>query len=661
MKSIYLPIASLFADTPTLTAAGLDRDAVCEAFSTPPKPELGDIAFGLFPVAKALKLAPPAAAAKLQGEVETLLQAGGYPAAGSLIAGLKLAGPYLNVSLSPLGLAQTVLADVSKASSGIEPESWHYGDSDVGDGQTLVIDFSSPNIAKPLAAHHLRSTMIGNSIRRLHEACGWRVVGLNYIGDWGTAFGKLIAGWCIEHPEATAKLEADPTEAVAAELFEGVTIEALNKAYVAFNTKLRRDPSLEDLGRQEFAALEAAITASPGTDIPLRGQRNRLLWEQIRVISLAEFERVYRRLGLSFRQWPLNSVDAKAEYAADAVRFFRNHGVYIGESFGITEGDLSAEVFARAASSGVAVESDGAQVIFVDGPDKPPLILRKSDGATSYHTRDLASALYRRRTFGMEKGLYVVGNEQALHFHQLFAALTMLGEGEWAKHCQHISFGLYLSRDSDGGWKKFSGRAGRSVLLHDLLDEAVAAVSKIIADKNPELAADPERLGKVAQAVGVGAIVFNDLKNGRRADVKFDWDEMLSFSGETGPYMQYQYVRLLSVRRKFDQHYPGSEGRWPRADASLLIHPLERDLLKAVAGFPDVVERAMRESEPSMVSRYLLDLSSLFSSYWTATKDTGIVSDDQPLSTARIAVVEAVRRVLGRGLMLLGLQLVDEM
>lgn len=650
-------VAAMLAETAVMRAAGSDAASIAGSFSQPPKPELGDLSFPAFTAAKALGIKPPEAAARLKAELESA----GAVGAGKLVAEIKVMGPYLNLYFDGAEVARRVVSNVQAQSPGEDAHAWRYGNNESGQGKTLVIDLSSPNIAKPLGVHHLRSTMIGNAIRKIHEACGWRVVGLNYLGDWGTGFGKLIAGWLRARPEVASALASDPSDENAARLFDGVTVADLNAVYVKFNAALKEDKSLEALGKQEFAALELAVTAKDTGSLSAQSRRNLAVWKQIRRISLVEFERVYRMLGLSFVPWPLDDAKLAEQYQRDPAAFFLAHGIYVGESFGITGGDLSTEVIEAAKASGTAVESDGALVVFVDGPDKPPLILLKDDGATSYHTRDLASALYRRRVFGMEKGLYVVGTEQTLHFHQLFKALEMIGN-DWASQCAHISFGLYLVKNEEGVWIKLSTRAGRSVLLHELLDEATESVRKIIVEKNPALAENKAKLDAISEAVGVGAIVFNDLKNGRKADVRFEWDEMLSFSGETGPYMLYQFVRLGSVRRKFSATHGGTATGFPAApNFALLKLPQERELIRAVALFPETVARAARDAEPSIVSRYLLDLSSLFSSYWTATKGEGIVGEDRELSAARIALVEAVRRVLGRGLTLLGLRLVEEM
>jgi len=657
MQIFKTQLAEAIASTEAAKTAGLDANACIRFFSTPPNPDLGDLAFGAFAFSKALKCKPPEAAQQildgLQAATPELVNNEG------IVGEAKLAGPYLNFFIKPSALASKVLDAVNASSPGSDPASWKYGNSEGGVGKTVCIDLSSPNIAKPLGVHHLRSTMIGNALSNIYRACGWRAVGVNHLGDWGTSFGKLIFGLCEAMPDLAEKLadRADDNKALR-ELFKDIDIAKLNKIYVEFSARAKKDDSLETKGKEEFKALENAILARVKNqpEAP-HGKRNRAAWQAIKEISLREFETVYALLGLSFVRWPLNNEAERSEFDDDPDVFLSNHGLYTGESYYVGGSPLCDAVIEQAKSSGAAVESDGALVIFVDGEDKPPLMLLKNDGATSYHTRDMAAALYRRETFGMDKGLYAVGGEQRLHFSQLFKGLERLGY-EWAGECEHIDFGLVLSFDEElQKWAKFTTRGGRTVLLHDLLNEAISAAQKIIEEKNPDLAQDAGRTRTIAEAVGVGAVVFNDLKNGRRADVKFDWDEMLSFSGDTGPYMLMQYVRLGSVTRKFVERY----GQPGDADPAQLKSSHERELLKAIANFPEVVERAARENEPSVISRYLLDTSAIFSSYWSATKNEGIVGDDQALSTARIALVGALRKVLGRGLTLLGLRLVDEM
>lgn len=657
MQIFKSPLSEAIAATEPAKQAGLDAAGCARFFSTPPNPDLGDLAFGCFAFSKALKTKPPEAAKAIL----EALQAGSPELFGEqgIIAEAKLAGPYLNFFIKPQALAKQVIAAVNQASPGWEPSAWSYGNSTGGAGKSVAIDLSSPNIAKPLGVHHLRSTMIGNALANIYRACGWKAIGINHLGDWGTSFGKLIYGFCEAMPQLADQLAevADDRDKLR-ELFADIDIAKLNTIYVDFSKRASKDTSLESKGKEEFNALENAILArNKGDAESAHGKRNRAVWQAIKEISLREFETVYDLLGLSFTPWPLRDQADQAAYEADPDAYLNAHGLYTGESYYVGGSTHCDALIEQAKTSGAAVESEGALVIFTDGEDKPPLMLLKNDGATSYHTRDMAAAIYRRDTFGMDKGLYAVGGEQRLHFKQLFKGLEMLGY-EWGSECEHVDFGLVLSFDEElGKWTKFTTRGGRTVLLHDLLNEAISAVEKIIAEKNPELAADKALTAEIAEAVGVGAVVFNDLKNGRRADVKFDWDEMLSFSGDTGPYMLMQYVRLGSVRRKYVDRY-GEPGE---ADTSLLTSPHERELLKAIANFPEVVERACRENEASVISRYLLDTSAVFSSYWTATKGEGIVGDDQALSTARIALVDVLRKVLGRGLNLLGLRLVDRM
>jgi arginyl-tRNA synthetase len=657
--------------------AGLDVAAVGALLTPPPKAGMGDKALPCFAFAKALKVAPPAAAARLKGELESA-SVGAHCNAplqgpGGILESLAAMGPYLNFTFNHAALAKLVLEEIAAKSSSDAVEDWHYGDGADGHGadgkpRVCVIDLSSPNIAKPLGVHHLRSTMIGNSLKKIHESQGWVVVGLNYLGDWGTGFGKLIAGFAQAHPDIGSELSASVTTDARMEELEGqITIAEMNRVYVEFNKRIEQDTGLRDAGKAEFAVLEAALldVHRHGTALSNpRARRADRLWRIFRKSSIWEFTQVYRLLGLTFVHWP--SPEAPEPTAPEWPAFVRKHGVYSGEHWCVRTGSVE-QVIQAAKQCGQAVQSEGALVLFLDTVSgSPPLMLVKDDGATSYHARDMASAKVRVSALGGSRLIYVVGNEQSLHFRQLFKALDLVyPDFKWTDNCHHVGFGLYLSYNEETKkWEKLSTRKGRSILLHDLLNEAIESVKTIIREKNAKLAADENKLNEVARKVGVGAVVFNDLKNGRNADIKFDWDAMLSFSGETGPYMLYQYVRLLSVRRKYEaacaeRGWDAGESKAP--DYSLLKLPQEKELVNALAAFPAAVSRACREYEPSVISRYLLDLSGLFSSYWAATREEGIVGEDKHVTAARIALVDGCRKVLGKGLVLLGLQLVDEM
>ena len=652
MLAFKIELARIVATTPLFESVGLSEDSLISMFSTPPKAELGDLSLPAFVFAKALKVKPPEAATKLKEAIEEE----GAP----FCEEVRLVGPYVNFFIKHEALAAMVIEGVNTSSPTQDPEEWCYGENYHGKGRTVAFDLSSPNIAKPLAVHHLRSTMIGNSLKKIYEANGWRAVGVNHLGDWGTNFGKIISGLCEEYPEVAKELEEQRYDkAKVNAFFSEMSIADLNKVYVKFSKRVEENPELESVGKAEFKALESALESNlKGDDEDVRHmRRNFRLWEHIKEVSLHEYEVVYGLLGVKFVPFPIVFPEFKKLYEEDEDAFFRKYSLYTGESYFVAASQLCQQIIEESKSKGLAEESDGALVIFPE-KDQPPLMLLKDDGATSYHTRDLAAARYRREHFGADKGIYVVDARQSLHFNHLFRVLEMLGD-EWGGQCKHVEFGIMLGKDEESGkWGIFSTRKGKLLLLHDLLTDAIEAVKKIVAEKNPELAKDSEALNEIATNVGVGAVVFHDLKHGRRADVKFDWDEVLSFSGETGPYMLYQYVRLGSVMRKYVEKYGESEAE---PNYALLEHGHERELLKSIAAFPEVVSRACRENEPSVISRYLLDISALFSSYWTATKDSGIVSDDADLSRARIALVDVLRKVLAKGLMLLGLRLVEKM
>jgi arginyl-tRNA synthetase len=650
-------VASELARWAGFKAAGLDEKKISENLARPPKADMGDLAFATFKFAKEAGQKPNDYAAGLVAPARPAM------AGPSLIKSATPAGPYVNVMLNREAAFQAALAAIEIASPGTDPENWRFGDSDSGRGKTLALDFSHPNIAKPLAVHHLRSTMIGAGIKKMRESQGWRVIGINHLGDWGTGFGKLIAGLKKYFPK-TAELARTQDRPLG-----NMTVAELNQAYVRFNSESKENETLAEQGRHEFAVLERymeVMLAGTQKEAGEEGLVNFRLWQHARDISLGEFERMYAHLGVSFQTWPVVDLKHKRVLTEEPNSFYRDHGIYVGESYYVAAEDLVRRIVADAVANHVAEESEGALVIYTHGKDKPPMILVKNDGATSYHARDMAAALYRKRHWQFDEMTYVVGGEQKLHFAQLFKALEMLGN-DWADKCNHVDFGLLLFQQPDGKWAKTSTRRGTSIMLEDLLDEAVKAVREIIAEKNPELAADSLYAERVAQAVGVGAVVFNDLKNGRRNNIKFDWDAVLDFQGESGPYMQMQYVRMCSVLEKFVAESKQRYGRamttedLSTADVALLTHEEEWKIVLQLAAFPDAIAKASAEFEPSIVARHLIELASLTSTWWTATRDTRIVGDDAALTLARVRLVNAIRKVLGRGLTLLGMSLVERM
>jgi len=540
---------------------------------SPRDPKLGDLAFPCYPLARSLKLAPPKIAAELGPKLEAELE------------GIEVTatGPYLNFKIDRGLLAGTILGAVFE-------QKERYGGSDEGAGKTIVIDYSSPNIAKPFHVGHLRSTIIGASIKRAHDLLGYTTVGINHIGDWGSQFGKLVAA--IERWGADYDLEREP-------------IKSLLALYVRFHDEAENDPELVEAGKQAFRELESG---RPGTV--------RETWSRLTTLSLAEFDRVYKRLGIVF----------------DHIR---------GEAF--YEEFLEAAV-QRVVEAGVTELSDGALVVMLDELEKnaPPCLLRKTDGTTLYATRDLAAMFHRWEEFTFERCLYVVGSDQRLHFRQLKNVLKRM-QLPWEDRVQHVDFGML--RLPEG---KLSTRKGQVVFLEDLLDRAVLEARKIIDEKNPDLAS----ADAVAESVGLGAVIFHDLKKERVKDVVFEWDEVLSFEGETGPYVQYTHARLASIQRKAASS--GLQSTNP--DFGLLGDAA--DLVLLLGRFPAVVQNSARHAEPSEISRYVLELCREVNSWYANHR---VLGNEPELSRARLSLVCGAKIVIANSLCLLGLDAPAEM
>ncbi len=554
-------------------ALGLPEDAEV-VVGSPPDAAMGDYAVGMFPFAKALRAAPPALAAKVVAAFKP----------GDGLASATAAGPFVNFRVERAAFFADVVAAVDEA----------YGHNRDGAGKTVVVDYSSPNISKHLAYHHIRSTMIGHSLCRIYRANGWRAVGLNFLGDWGTTHGMLIAAW--KRWGAGVDLADD-----------GVT--KLNELYVRFRAEMKTDPSLDVEARGWFKKLEDGDAEA------------RELWTRFRHVSLEEFERAYSKLGVKF----------------DAV---------FGESF--YEGRM-APVLADLEAKGLLSVSEGATVVDLSDLKLPPCLLRKSDGATLYATRDIASAVHRFEEFAFDRGLYVVDKGQGVHFKQWFAVVEK-AKYPFAGRLEHVSFGQVKF-----GGRKTSTRAGGVVLLHEVLDAAAEEIEKVVAEKNPSMPA--AKRVDVARQVGYGAIVFADLAKERAGDVEFDWDRLLSFEGDTGPYCQYQHARIASIVRKAGVDLAG-------ADASRLATDEEWAVALLLAEFPERVRRACARNEPSVIATYAVDLCRAFSSWYAqGSKDAALKVNCEDASTAkaRIALAQCVQRTLANALFLVGLEAPEEM
>jgi arginyl-tRNA synthetase len=539
----------------------------------PRDPSLGDLAFPCFQLAKSLKKAPPAIAAELATRIASELS--GISAVA--------AGPYINFRIDRGELARAVIEE-------IEARGPAYGHSKIGAGKTVVIDLSSPNIAKPMSVGHLRSTVIGAAIQRLLDALGYKTVGINHIGDWGAQFGKLVAA--VERWGDTVDLEADP-------------IKSLLALYVRYHEEEGQDPSLDAAARAAFRELESGIEG-----------KVRAIWRRLTELSLREFDKIYRRLGVRF----------------DAIR---------GEAF---YEPYLAPTLEQIVAAGVAEESQGALIVDLSSIDKsmPPCLLRKSDGTTLYATRDLAAVFHRFEIYDFERCLYVVGSDQKLHFRQLKAVLRRMNI-PWESRVEHVDFGML--RLPEG---RMSTRLGRVVFLEDVLDRAVEEAQRIIADKNPDLAG----ASGIAEQIGVGAVVFNDLKRERVKDVEFVWEEVLSFEGETGPYVQYTHARLASILRKAAEVGEGSgQPDWRLLEDAGAV-------LLALSRFPEIVRSAAEHAEPSEVAAWLLSTCREVNNWYVGHR---VLGQEPVLTAARLGLVRASKAVIANGLRLLGVAAPEEM
>ena len=552
-------------------ASGLGDELVRSSLSVPPREDMGDYALVCFALAKQLRASPAKIASDLAAKVEV----------GDGIERVEAVGPYLNFVLERGRFISHTLRKVLEHGE-------TYGSSGQGKGKTLVIDFSSPNLAKQFSIAHLRSTAIGHAIYKVHAFLGWNCVGINHLGDWGGNFGQLLAAY---------RRWADPEEVKANPLPEFLAL------YTRFNEELEKKPELQEEARQCVRELEAG------------NAEVQALWRFFVEESLSEAERIYEILGVHF----------------DATQ---------GESFFAERLD---DVIGQFEAAGLAGESEGALIVDLQEWDMPPCILRTSRGTSTYHSRDLAALFYRQERYRFDKMVYVTDVRQNLHFRQLFKAVELLGK-DWIDRCEHAPFGMMSFKG-----EKMSTRKGNMVFLEDVLNEAVELVGRTIEEKNPGLR---ERT-RVAQQVGIGALVFADLDSRRTRDVVFDWKEVLNFDGETGPYLQYTHARFSSILRKFGRDPD------PAADLGVLGEEAEMRVARKLAQFPDCLDLACEGNEPSLLSTYLLELATIANKFYN---ELPVLSgEDSDLVEARVLLVGCVSQVLRTGLSLLGMQAPVEM
>lgn len=567
--AIHAALSGLIEDAPPVAQ-------VRSWLSLPPNPEMGDLALPCFKLAPLLRRAPAQIATELCAALT-------LPAA---FREVQAAGPYLNAYLD-------VGQHVHEVVETVRREGARYGCSKEGEGQTIVIDFSSPNLAKPFHVGHLCSTILGASIARLYEALGYRVWKMNHLGDWGVQVGYQILAWQRWGEEARLDSEG---------------IDYLTSLYVRINEDAATDPEMDAEARSIFKALEA-------------GDAGLLqLWSRFRAVTLVSLGQSYERLGISFDS-------------------------YDGEAFCERQG-LTQKIVERYRDElGLAVQSRGALVVPLDELDLPPLILMKSDDASIYATRDLAMATWRWDNFAFARNIYVTDQRQALHFRQLFLTLAKAGH-DWAERCVHVPYGLVKIVEG-GQLLPMSTRAGKMIRLEELLDRLVRAVRQIVEEetvKRVELS--PAEIDAVSEAVGVGAVVFWTQAQGRRNDLVFDWDRATDTRGATGPYLQYAHARLCGILRKHEAAVPDAAEEAPLDSAEELA------LAKCLAGFPGMLRRAAEEYEPSLVAESLLDIAAAFSTFYGKHR---VLKQSAALTGARLRLVDATRRVLAQGLALLGM------
>ena len=487
-------------------------------------------------------------------------------------------GPYVNFFLDKSQISDQVIKSVIQAGA-------DYGQQEEGQGANVTIDLSSPNIAKPFSVGHLRSTVIGDAISNIYKKMGYNTIKINHLGDWGKQFGLLMVAY--KKWGSKEAVEANP-------------IDELLKLYVRINAEIENNPALDDEGRLWFKKLEDGDPEATE------------LWQWFRDESLVEFNRIYKLLGVEF----------------DSLN---------GEAFYNDKMDESVQILEE---KGLLKESKGASIVELDDVNLPPAMIKKSDGATLYITRDIATAIYRARTYNFVKNIYAVGQEQSNHFRQLKAVLKKMGF-EWSDDMIHVDFGLVTKNR-----QKLSTRKGNIILLEPTLQEAISRAKAQIEEKNPEL----ENKEEVAHAVGVGAVKFYDLKTDRRNGYDFDLEAMVSFEGETGPYVQYAYARIQSILRKANFT--------PSADATYsLSDPESWEIIKLLQDFSRVVKRAAENYDPSLIAKYAINLAQAFNKYYAHTR----ILDESPERDSRLALSYSTAVVLKEALRLLGVDAPDKM
>lgn len=555
---------------------GLTAEEIEQMIEIPADEKMGDYAFPCFRLAKMLRKAPPLIAADI---------AAGVPNDG-LFEKVENVNAYVNFYLSRERFVGDIVKEVGEKKE-------NFTKSNKGEGKTVIVEFSSPNIAKPFHIGHIRSTVIGNSIYKIYDELGYDTVRINHLGDYGTQFGKMISAY--RRWGNREDVEKEP-------------IKTLLSYYTKFHEEAEKDPSLEQEARDIFARLE-------------KGEPEETeLWQWFRDESLKEFTRVYKMLGIEFDS-------------------------YAGESF---YSDKMPRILDELKAKGLLQESQGAQIVDLEKYGMPPALVTKSDGSTLYITRDIAAAVYRKEHYDFYKNIYVVASQQNLHFQQWFKIVELLGY-DWAGDCVHVPFGMVSLKDG-----VMSTRKGRVVFLEDVLNRAVEKTREIIEEKG--VATD--NIDETAAQVGIGAVMFNELSNNRIKDYVFDWDKVLNFEGETGPYVQYTHARACSLMRKAGEEMTAKAEKLEGFDSSLICSDSAYELAKLIYRMPEVIQEAADKYEPSVITRHIIDIAQAFNRFYQSER---IVTDDEAATVSRLALVICAKTAISNGLALLGIQAPERM
>ena len=555
----------------------LTAGEIFEMLEYPPDKTMGDIALPCFRLSRTLRKSPVQIAETLASAVKC-----------EEFSGVSALSGYLNFKISPTAFSARVASDIKKLAD-------NYGSPMCGTGKTVVLDYSSPNVAKPFHIGHLGTTVIGHSLKLLHEFAGYKCVGINYLGDWGTQFGKLIVAY-----KSWGSREA----------VEEGGVDELVRLYVKINNAIKAEEEASLVGKPEGEKPISPLADASRAEFKKLEQNdseNIELWKWFVSVSLKEYEKTYKMLGIEFDS-------------------------YKGESFYTDKMPAQVE---KLRNCGLLKLDDGASIVELEQWGMPPCLILKRDGSTLYPTRDIAAAVYRKNEYKFDKAIYVTSAQQSLHFAQWFKVVELMGY-DWYNELVHVPYGTVSINGS-----KLATRTGNVILLRDLFDEAIKRVYEITKEKN----SDPEKCAEIAEKVGVGAVVFYYLSNNRIRDINFVMEEALSFDGNTGPYAQYTYARTCSILEK-----AGSEGRMTDAE----LGDAEFELAKCLSVFPEKINLALSEYEPSVVTRFILDLCAAFNRFYHDCKI--VTCEEEALRESRLALTAATKQVLKTALGLICLQ-----